>query len=184
MDKALKIIAFAGMPFSGKSEAVKIANEKQIPVVRMGDMIWDEVKSCGLELTDENVGKIANDMRQTHGKDIWAKRTLEKIKSMKPPDILVIDGVRNIEEIGLFKKILGRDFLLVAVTVSDKIRYERAMNRGREDDSKDLSLIKERDKRELGWGLGRVIESADVTISNDTGIEKFREDIKKILEKI
>ena len=77
----MKILAFTGMPFSGKSEAVKIAREMNIPVVRMGDMIWDEVKKQGLVLTDQNVGNIATQMRKEHGKDIWAIRTIEKIKT-------------------------------------------------------------------------------------------------------
>jgi dephospho-CoA kinase len=180
----LKIIAFAGMPFSGKSEAVKIAKDRGIPVVRMGDMVWDEVISRRLELSDANVGTIANEMRQTHGKNIWAIKTIEKIKTMDPLGVLIIDGIRNVEEIEVFKKELGQNFVVVAITVSDEIRHQRAMNRNREDDSKDLSLIKERDKRELGWGLGRVIESADITISNDTGIEDFRKEINKKLDKI
>ena len=180
----MKNIAFAGMPFSGKSEAVRIAKDRGIPVVRMGDMVWDEVRSRGLELSDVNVGTIANEMRQTHEKNIWAIKTIEKIKTMDPSGVLIIDGIRNVEEIETFKKELGQNFVVVAITVSDEIRHQRAMNRNREDDSKDLNLIKERDKRELGWGLRRVIESADITISNDTGIEDFRKEIKKNLDKI
>jgi len=180
----LKIIAFAGMPFSGKSEAVKIAKDKGIPVVRMGDMVWDEVRSRDLELCDENVGSVANEMRQKHGKNIWAKRTLEKIKTTDPSGVLIIDGIRNIEEIDTFKKELGQNFIVIAITVSDEIRYKRAMNRGREDDSQDINLIKERDRRELGWGLGKVIDLADMKISNEVGIEDFRIKIKKILDEI
>jgi len=178
----VKIIAFAGMPFSGKSEAVKIAKDMNIPVIRMGDMVWEETKNQGLELNDKNVGKIANDMRKTHGMDIWAKKTLEKIKSIEESNILVIDGIRNIEEIEAFEKKLGKDFVVVAVQVSDKVRYQRAMNRGRKDDSKDLNLIKERDKRELSWGLGNVIASADIVISNEGCVEDFQKEIKKLFK--
>jgi len=180
----LKIIAFAGMPFSGKSEAVKIAKDKEIPVIRMGDMVWDEVRSRDLELCDENVGSVANEMRKTHGKNIWAKRTLEKIKTMDPLGVLIIDGIRNVEEIGTFKNEIGKNFVVIAITVSDEIRHQRAMNRGREDDSQDINLIKERDERELGWGLGKVIDLADIKISNEVGIEDFRIKIKKILNEI
>ena len=178
----MKIIAFAGMPFSGKSEAVRIAKDKGIPVVRMGDIVWDEVTSRRLELSDANVGTIANEMRQTHGKNIWAIKTIEKIKTMDSPNILIIDGIRNVEEIEVFKKELGQNFVVVAITVSDEIRHQRAMNRNREDDSKDLNLIKERDKRELSWGLGNVIASADIVISNEGSIEEFRNEIKRIFD--
>ena len=180
----VKIIAFAGMPFSGKSEAVRIAKDYNIPVIRMGDMVWKETKNQGLELNDKNVGTIANDMRKSHGMNIWAKRTLEKIKSMKDTKLLVIDGIRNIEEIETFEKELGKNFVVVAVQVSDELRHQRAMDRDREDDSKDLNLIKERDKRELSWGLGNVIASADIIISNEDGIEDFQHKIKNIFNKI
>ena len=180
----MKVIAFAGMPFSGKSEAVKIAKDMDIPVIRMGDMIWEETKNRGLELTDKNVGTIANNMRKEHGMDIWAKRTLDKIKSTKEAEILVIDGVRNIEEIETFEKELGEKFILIAVDVTDETRYKRAMNRGREDDSQDIKLIKERDKRELSWGLGNVIASADVVISNEGPVEEFKQKIKDLFNKI
>ena len=176
----MKIIAFTGMPFSGKSEAVKIAKEQNIPVVRMGDMIWEETKARNLEINNANVGKIANEMRKTHGMDIWAKRTLDKIKSLPNSNLLVVDGIRNIEEIETFEKELGKDFILIVVDVSDKKRYERAMNRGRVDDSKNINLIKERDKRELSWGLGNVIASADIVITNEGTIKEFQEKIKEI----
>ena len=180
----MKIIAFTGMPFSGKSEAVKIAKDMNIPVIRMGDMIWKETKNRGLTLSDNNVGKIADSMRKQHGMDIWAKKTLKKIRLLKDINKIVIDGVRNIEEIEVFEKELGKDFLLIAVQVGDDIRYKRAKNRGREDDSINLNLIKKRDKRELSWGIGNVIASAEIVVSNEGTLEEFKQKIQKILNRI
>ena len=178
----LKIIAFTGLPFSGKSEAVKIAKEKNIPFIRMGDMVWEETKKQRLELNDKNVGTIANNMRNKYGMDIWAIKTIEKIKKIKNTNILVIDGVRNFEEVETFKKKLGDDFLLVAIQVSDKLRYKRAMSRDRKDDSKDLAKIKERDNREISWGLNTVIASADMIISNEGSLEELHNKIKQVFE--
>ncbi len=176
----MRIIAFTGMPFSGKSEAVKIAKEQNIPVIRMGDMIWEETKKQNLELNDKNVGTIANNMRKRYGMDIWAKKTIEKIKKIKNTNILVIDGVRNLEEVETFKKKLGDDFLLIAIQVSDKLRYKRAMNRNRKDDNKDLAKIKERDNREISWGLTTVITTADMIISNEGSLEELHNKIKQV----
>ena len=180
----MKIIAFTGMPFSGKTEAVQIAREKKIPIVRMGDMIWEEVKKRGLELSDKNVGFVANEMREKHGMHVWAEKTVEKIKSMDDVDFLVIDGIRNVEEIDIFKKELGEEFIVIAIEVSDKTRHERAMIRSRQDDSKDIEKVKERDRREIGWGLAEVIASSDIVISNEKDIESFRAEIRKIFDKI
>jgi len=180
----MKIIAFAGMPFSGKSEAVQIAKNSNIPVFRMGDAVWDEVKNRGLELNDKNVGMIADKMRKDHGMDIWARRTLDKIKSLDKTDVVVIDGIRNVEEIDRFKRELGKDFVVIAIDASDEKRYKRAIKRSRKDDSKDLDKIKERDKRELRWGLDVVIASADIVISNEGNIDDFRNKIRKTLNEI
>jgi len=180
----MRVLAFAGMPFSGKTEAVKIAKEMDIPVIRMGDIIWEEVKNRNLELNDKNVGAIASQMREEYGKGIWAIKTLEKIKSVENMNFIVIDGIRNVEEIDIFKRYLEGDFVVVAVEASDKTRQKRALTRNREDDSKDLKKINERDKRELGWGLGRVIASADIVVSNERSIEDFKKKIKEILEKL
>ena len=182
LDEKMKIIAFTGMPFSGKSEAVKIAKEQGITVVRMGDMIWEETKKQGLELNDQNVGMIANNMRKTHGKDIWAKKTIKKINSMKETELLVIDGIRNIEEIETFEKELGKNFVLIAIEVCDKTRHKRALMRGRNDDSMDPDVIKQRDRRELSWGLGNVIAIADSVVTNEGKLEDFKIKIKKLLK--
>jgi len=180
----MKIIAFTGMPCSGKSEAVEIAKNIGINVFRMGDMVWEEVKNRGFSLDDKHVGAIADQMRKEFGKDIWAKKTLEKITKFSELDHIVIDGIRNIEEIETFKKKLGKDFIVIAIIASDETRQKRCLKRGRQDDSKDSHDLKERDKRELNWGLGSVIASADIIIPNEGSVENFRNEIKKIFKKI
>jgi len=180
----MKVIAFTGMPCSGKSEAVKIAKNMNIDVFRMGDMVWEEVKNQGLTLDDKHVGAVADQMRKKFGKDIWAKKTLEKILKYHNLEYIVIDGIRNNEEIETFKNKLGRDFIVIAIIASDETRQKRFLNRGREDDSQNIQDLKERDKRELAWGLGSVIASADIVIPNEGSLESLKDEITKILDKI
>jgi len=170
------------MPFSGKTEAVNIARKIKIPVFRMGDMVWDEVKKRGLKLNDKNVGTIATHMRKKHGKNIWAIKIIKKIKSMEKLNKIVIDGVRNIEEVDTFKRELGKNFNVVAVLSSDKTRHKRALIRNRKDDTKDSKKIVERDQRELGWGLDNVISFADIIVINEGSIDEFKSNIEKIFK--
>lgn len=173
----MKAIAFTGMPGAGKTEAVKVAKEMGIKVVSMGDEVRNEARKRGLELNDENVGKIADEMRKKYGMDIWAKKCIEKLSSEK---IIVIDGIRNIEEVEAFRKRI-KNFILVAIHASPKTRYERLMKREREDDSKNVEELKEREKRELSWGLGDVIAMADIVLINEGDLEEFREKVREIL---
>jgi dephospho-CoA kinase len=180
----MKIIAFTGMPASGKSEAVQLAKDKGIPVIRMGDMVWEETKRQGKPLDDKNVGDVAHSMREKHGMDIWAKQTVEKIRSLKKSFLLVIDGVRNMEEIDYFKKELGMDFLVIAIDAPDHLRRKRAISRGRTDDSKNLKDLEERDKREIRWGLQKVIANADIVIPNNGSLKDFKKHVLTVFKKL
>ena len=180
----MKIIAFTGMPASGKTEAVQLVKNKGIPVIRMGDLIWEETRQQGKPLDDKNVGDVASNMRKKYGMDIWAKRTVEKIHSMKKSSHLIIDGVRNMEEIEYFKKELGLDFFVVAIDASDDLRRKRAITRGRTDDSKNLEDLEERDKREIHWGLQKVIADADIIIPNNGSLEQFKKQVLTVFKKL
>ncbi len=180
----MKIIAFTGMPCSGKTEAVEIAKTLGLPVIRMGDMVWEEVKQQGLELNDENVGAIADSIRREQGKNIWAKRTIDKINSLNITNKIIVDGIRNIEEVDLFKRELCNNFVLIAIIASDEVRKKRSLLRKRKDDSNDLRKIEERDKREIRWGIKDLITTSDIIISNEHSINDFRREVKKVLEQI
>ncbi len=174
----MKVIAFTGMPCAGKSEAVVIAKQNDILVVRMGDLIWEETEKRGLSLDAKNVGFIADEMRKVHGNDIWAKRTVEKINSLSPkPDVLVIDGLRTSRELDFFKQNLDADFLVVAITASNQTRLKRFLSRNRSDDSSEKSEFVARDEREKSWGLIEAINKADISISNEAGFDEFKEKI-------
>ena len=178
----IKIVAFTGMPGSGKTEAVKVASDRGVQVLRMGDAVWDEVKRQGLPLVAKEVGMVADEMRGTHGPDIWARRTLAKVD----PDakLVVIDGIRSMAEMAVFKDALGHDFILVNIHCPDEIRMKRVRSRGREDDTSTLEAFRARDERELSWGLGEVIEEADVVISNTGTKQELRINVAYLLSDI
>jgi len=173
----MKVIAFTGMPGAGKTEAVAVARELGIPVVSMGDEVRKETERRGLPLTDEHVGRVAEEMRKTHGMDVWARRCLARIEG---DNVVIVDGIRNHEEVELFRNNIP-DFILVAVHASPARRYERLMARRREDDSMSVEELKVREKRELAWGLGDVIAMADIVVVNEGSLETFREKIKEML---
>jgi len=174
----MKAIAFTGMPGAGKSEAVRVAEEMGIPVIKMGDVVRKEAKKRGLQLTDRNLGGLADEMRKKHGKGIWAEKCIEELEGK---DIVVIDGIRNIEEVETFRKYI-KNFILVAIHAAPRIRYDRIAKRGRSDDATDVEDMKMRERRELSWGLGDVIAMADIVIVNEGSLDEFRARIRKLLE--
>ena len=178
----MKLIAFVGMPASGKSEASAVARSLNIPVVSMGDRVRAEATKRGLPLTDENIGGTGSVLRREEGMGAIAKRCVPEIRAQRG-EMIIIDGIRNIEEINFFKKQFGKDFKLIAIHAPFETRFERVKKRARSDDMISIGELKRRDDREKGWGLEEAMELADTALNNTGSIEEFREEIRNLLLK-
>lgn len=176
----MKIIAFVGMPASGKSEAARIASKMGIPVVNMGDVIRKEVLSRGLEPTDSNTGMVATDLRKCEGMDAVAKRCIYQIRE-KGSELVVVDGVRGIAEVECFRQEFGKGFILISIYTPIEVRFSRIQKRGRSDDMSSIDGLRHRDERELGWGMGEAIEASSIEIENNFSLETFRKDVIEVL---
>jgi len=180
----MRVIAFVGLPLSGKTTASKVAEEMGIPVVCMGDVVRGEAKRRNLPLTDEVLGKIANELREREGMDAIAKRCVPLIREKgKEVGVVVVDGIRGLAEVETFKRAFD-DFVLIAVEAPIELRFQRSLKRKRSDDVKSLEELKERDKRELSWNLSKALEIADFTIENTSSLEDFREKVRGVLEQL
>lgn len=182
----MRVVGVVGMPASGKSEAAAVAREEGVPVVTMGDVIRDEVRRRGLEPTDENMGKVGVELREQEGDDAVARRCADEIRSVAEEQdtenpVVLVDGVRGGDEVELFRDEFGEDFVLLEVEASFETRLERVRSRGRDDDMTTAEKLRNRDERELGYGMGDAIEGADVVISNEGSLREFREEFRSVL---
>ena len=66
----MKLIVTVGMPGSGKDELVEIARQIGLATLKMGDLVRDETRRRGLQLTNAHVGRIASEERDKHGAGI------------------------------------------------------------------------------------------------------------------
>ena len=178
----IRAVIFTGMPGSGKSEAVKVASELGLQVVRIGDAVWDEVRRRGLPLVAAEVGRVANEMRESHGPDVWALRTLEAVDPKG--EVVVIDGLRSHAELAAFREALGEDLVLVLIDCPEEVRFARIASRGREDDTATREAFRARDERELAWGLEEVLATADVVIPNTGTLDALRARVRTLLESL
>lgn len=176
----MKIIAFVGMPASGKSEAARIAAHMSIPVVNMGDVIREEVFRRELEPNDSNTGMVATDLRKCEGMDAVARRCISHIKKTNS-ELVVVDGVRGIAEVECFRREFGIGFVLISIYTPIKIRFSRVQKRGRSDDMDSIEKLRNRDKRELGWGMGEAIEASNIEIENNFTLDIFKKNVVEVL---
>ena len=147
----------------------------------MGDVIRNEAKIRGIDPTGENLGKIANELRDKWGQEIIATKCVELIRTFKN-EIIFVDGVRSIIELNVFRKFWK--FPLIATVIDEKIRFKRLYERARSDDPKTIDELRERDKREIAFGLNSLVEKAEYKIENTSSIEELQIKTRKIVLEI
>ncbi|MDI6718804.1 MAG: AAA family ATPase [Methanomicrobiales archaeon] len=178
----MKVIGVVGLPASGKGEFSRIARGMGIPVVVMGDVIRAAVEEEGLPLTDRNLGDMANRLRREEGMDAIAQRTLPLLAGLDA-DRVVVDGIRGDAEVETFRRHCA-DFTLVGICCGFEIRAQRLSRRGRSDDPRHHAELRERDRRELAWGLGRALAEADYTVCNEGTVAEFEESVIRLLSNL
>lgn len=168
------------MPGAGKDEFIKVALERDMLDLHMGNTVKHYAKESGIEMQDSQIGKFASQERDKYGKSIWAKRTMKDLASSKD---VIIDGLRNVEELEYMREV-EKNLVVVAIFANRKERLSRILKRKREDDVDDLKGLVSRDSRELSWGIGSVIALADYMIVNDGTLEEFKEKVRSLLGKL
>src|SRR3989454_9553670 len=155
------------MPGCGKEEVLVVAKDLGLSIVRMGDVVREVAQRRGLPITDAAVGGMAQAEREAHGFGIWAERTLPRIYG----DRVVVEGLRGRVELEVFRKAFGEGLVVIAVHASPKTRHERMLRRKRSDDALTIEAVRGRGPRELGWGVGGGIATADGLRVDGAGLE-------------
>lgn len=181
----MRIIGTVGLPGSGKGEAAAVAREADIPVVTMGDVIRAETRRRGLDPTEHH-GEIAGKLREEEGETAIADRCIPMVREAAEDQtgepVVLVDGLRSMAEVERFVDAFGEDFLLVSIQAPFDLRAKRLGDRGREATDLDREKLREREERELGFGMDEVIDAADLTIHNDDSLEAFRDQVRAVLD--
>ena len=169
------------MPGAGKSTAAQALVKLGWTRVVMGDVIRAEAKRRGLEPDAKNTGDVMKLLRKEKGESAVADLCLETITKLKVAKV-VVDGIRSMAEVEAFRR--NAAVLLVAVDASPERRFELLKERGRKDDPLTYEMFVERDRRELGVGIGKAIALADETVSNQhTTPGKLAVEIAQVVER-
>ncbi|WP_440059887.1 AAA family ATPase [Thermogladius sp. 4427co] len=174
------LILVTGMPGSGKSLVANVARELGITVVNMGDIVREETLRKYGRITPELMLEVSIELRKKYGEDYIAVKTVERIP--RDSKIVVVDGVRSLAEVSVFKRI-GKT-VIIAVHASPRTRFERLLKRNRPGDPKNFEEFKKRDIIELGFGIGSVIALADYILVNEKEINKVIEEAKNLISEV
>lgn len=123
------LLAFVGMPGSGKSEAVSFIAKKNIPVVRFGDLTDEALQKKGLERNSENEQIVREELRKEEGMAVYAIKAKPRIEQLfLQHAVVVIDGLYSWEEYVYLKKEFSQ-IILIYIAADRAVRYARLAER-------------------------------------------------------
>ena len=176
------VVCLTGMPGAGKSTAAEVAERMGFTAFRMGDDVRLEAEKRNIPPTDENLGAIMLQLRQAGGIvaiAILCKKRIEKDQKSK---LVVIDGIRNVNEFLEFRK-LG-SAVLVSIHTTPERRFKFLQSRGRSDSPQSFQSFESRDRRELTVGIGEAIALADEIIVNSGSETELKEKSSRLFKRL
>jgi len=177
------IIGLTSFLGAGKTTVADYLVKKGFIFHSLSDVIREEIKSRGEEITRERLQEVGTELRKNDGPAVLAKKIMEKLK---PKKNYVIDSIRNPAEIEELKK--RDDFSLVFIDAPIHVRFERIKARKREKDPMTFGDFKMAERRELespdsaSQQLVECRDMAEFIIHNDSTVRKLHKKINDLLE--
>jgi len=145
------------------------------------DILREIAKQRRIEPTRANLQKLGNDVKKASGNQgILSRRLLDNIKT----DKVVVDGIRNVDEIVELKK--GKKAYIIGVIASQRVRFKRLRKRSREGDPINFSEFKRLDNFEnrgktRGQEINKCLKLADYIINNNGTLEQLQHKAEEII---
>jgi dephospho-CoA kinase len=174
-----QLLAIVGLPGSGKSEVVKLVEEKGFAKIYFGGMTIEKLKEENLEVNEQNERMMREKLRRDHGMAAYATLNLPKIKETLAKSSVVIDGLYSWEEYLVLKKEFP-EMVVVAVYASPKTRSTRLANRPIRPLTPDQVLSRDHAQIENLHQAGP-IAMADFTIVNEGDLADVEKQVSLIL---
>lgn len=177
------IIGLTGKNGSGKGAVADYLKSKGYQHYSLSDVLRDEARARGLEISRDNLYAIGNELRSQFGAGVLAKKVIEKIHGQTN---IILDSIRHPAEVEALRTL--ENFKLIVVQASPNVRFERMCQRARENDPTDFESFLALEEKESqsqkasDQQLDETLKQADVFIQNDSSLEALNEQVDQFLQ--
>ena len=180
------ILGVTGYLASGKDTVADyLRNELGFLHISLSDILREDLKNMGKEVTRTSLQELGNEIRTKFGGGILAERALGR---RLPNKNYVITSIGRVDEVKALKK--NPNFKLIFVTAPQKKRFEWIQKRQREEDPQTFKeFIKHEQKESRGGGaqyreFDNLKKISDIIINNNSTIENFHKKINRLAKDV
>lgn len=177
------ILGLTGKNGAGKGEIAKVLQEAGFVYHSLSDVLREELKKQGKEITRKNLTEFANELRAAKGGGCLAFFISQRLE---PDHNYIIDSIRHPEEVEVLRRC--NHFYLLEVEADPKIRFERIRLRAREADTLSYEkfvgqeALEAQGKKPTDQQLNRTVEMADATVENNGTLEELAQKTRQIVQ--
>ena len=176
------IIGLVGPIKAGKGTVAKYIYGEfpLVSVYRFSKILADILKILSFPDTRENLQNLAIDLRKRFGAGILAEAVKTKIRN-DLAGVILIDGIRAIEEADMVKSLGG---IIIYITAPTRVRYARL-----DDQKLNEKLISFEDflmseNKETEILINQIGQKADFIIENQSSIKDLYDKLDAILKEV
>lgn len=172
------VIGLVGEKRGGKETFYKLLKEKlplkRIVQVRFSDIIGDILDILGMPKTRENMQKLPTGINKAFDDNATITKAMKNRVQNIQTDIIVLDGIRLSADKDLLREF--RNNILIYVTASPEIRYQRALAIAGKVGENSISFEEflKQDNAEIERQIPKIGLTADYILLNEETLEDYR----------
>lgn len=178
------IIGIIGTAGAGKSYAsTYIVEQYDAEKITFSDYLTHVLQKMALDRSRENMIKLSVILRKEFGEEILSHAVAaDALRS--PKRIVLIDGIRRVEDLAAFKSL--PNFTFIAVDADPKLRFERMKGRHEKTDDAEMTweAFQKTAQAPTEVTIPETMKYADYTIMNDGTLEEYQEALDDIMKRL
>jgi len=178
------IIGLVGEIASGKDTVADYLSKKyQSQTISLSQPLRDILDRLYLPQNRINLANLGMALRKKFGQDLLSKVIAQAVKN-SPKKIICLPNIRlksDLVEIGKMKH-----FILIAIEVKPKTRYQRIIKRAQntDDKTKTWSAFLKDSQLSTETEIRKIAKTAKFTINNNGSYQELYTQVDKIMKKI
>jgi len=183
-------VGLTGLLGAGKDTVGKLiaglarAHKVHVRCYNLSDEIRDELIRRGQVrggASRSTLIAVGNELRATFGGGVLAERIIAKervhISENGGPDLVIVAGIRNPEEVRTFRNEWGNPFTFIMVAVESFPEVRAIRLAARSQYREDAILSSEVEQADQAIGIDVCAQMSDWHIRNDGGVEQLQADV-------